>query len=244
MIVLDNLNGTGVDYASVEEKKKAEKRVTLEKFNNDVEKQDAIFRFMGLLDQFRSALYCQTAPSEHWGMPEVVDQIAKDIRDQARQTNIATLDATQFWTSIKPFMGPEQLPPVGEVKTESENACGSKPDEDVINWHHYEIGETYQLPYHWDRYIFRLVCYMETSLIHESVKQKIFDMKKIEGLSTAIRKEIKEYRRNLGHDDAGGIPESIIPTQRSYREATASSRKKEKVKIEQSEIANAEADGG
>ena len=122
----------------------------------------------------------------------------------------------------------------------SENADLTKPDEDVINWHHYETGKTYGLPYHWDRYIFRLVCYMETSLLHESVKQKIFDMKKIEGLSTAIREEIKEYRRNLGQDDTGGIPESTIPTQRSYREGTAPSRMKEKVKTEQSEIANAE----
>ena len=148
--VLDNLNGTGVGYASVEENKKAEKRVTYEKFNNDFEKQDAIFRFMGLLDRFRSALYCQTAPSGHWGMPKVVDNIAKDIRDQARAANIATLDASQFWTSIKPFMGPEQLPPVSGVKSEeppvagveSEDACETKPDENVVNWHHFETGET------------------------------------------------------------------------------------------------------
>ena len=207
---------------------------------------------MALFDQFRSAIYCQTAPAEHWGMPKVVDGIAKDIRDQARATNIATLDASQFWTSIKAFTGPEQLPPVSGVKSEeppvagveSEDACETKPDENVVNWHHFETGETDQLPYHWDRYIFRLICYMETSLIHEPVKGNIFDMKKIGALSTDIRNGIKEYRRIVGNDHIGGIPESIIPTQRSYREATSPSRKKEKVKIEQGEIANAELKSG
>ena len=224
VIVLDNLNGSGLDYTVNENKKKAENRITLEGFKEDFAKQEAGNRFMGLLDQFRSALYCQTALANHWGMPEVTNQIADFVREKARKMNIATLSASQIWTSIKAFKGKDQMSTAGEVKTESENACGSKPDEDVIDWHHYEIGETYQLPYHWDRYIFRLVCYMETSLLHESVKQKIFKMKKIEGLSTAIRKDIEEYRRNLGHDDAGGIPESIVPTRRSYREGTASSR--------------------
>ena len=65
-------------------------------------------------------------------------------------------------------------------------------------------------------------------------------MKKVEGLSTGIREEIKEYRENLGQADTGGIPESIIPAQRSYREATAPSLKEEEVKIERSEVANAE----
>ena len=170
-------------------------------------------------------------------MPEVVDGIAGDIRKQAREAKIATLDAAQFWTSIKPFMGPEQLLPVVGVK--SENASVAKPDEDVINWHHYELGETYALPYHWDRYIFRLVCYMETNLIHESVKQRIFDMTKIEALCTGIRNEIKDYRQVTGVGPIGEIPESIIPTKTSYREATSPSPKREKVKIEQSGNANA-----
>ena len=171
---------TWTTYVSQEEEKKEEQRTTFDKFKKDVEKQDAISHFMSLLDQFRSVVYCQTAPAKHWSMPEVANEIAEDIREQARTAKIATLDATQFWTSIKPFMGPEQLPRIAGVK--SENADLTKPDEDVINWHHYEIGETYALPYHWDRYIFRLVCYMETSLIHESVKQRNFDMTKIETL--------------------------------------------------------------
>ena len=84
-----------------------------------MEKQDAIATLMSLLDRFRSAIYCQTAPAQHWSMPAVVDDIAKDIRQQARDSKIATLDATQFWTSIKPFLGPEQLPPVDGIHSES-----------------------------------------------------------------------------------------------------------------------------
>ena len=145
----DNKCQDGGDQ-SEEEKKNEDQRTTLDKFRNDVEKQDAISHFIALLDQFRSAIYCQTAPAEHWGMPKVVDGIAKDIRDQARATNIATLDASQFWTSIKAFTGPEQLPPVSGVKSEeppvagveSEDACETKPDENVVNWHHFETGET------------------------------------------------------------------------------------------------------
>ena len=67
--MLDNLNGTGIDYAVNEDKKKAENRVTLKGFKEDFAKREVIDRFMGFLDQFRSALYCQTAPAEHWGMP-------------------------------------------------------------------------------------------------------------------------------------------------------------------------------
>ena len=52
-------------------------------------------------------------------MPKVVDNIAKDIRNQAKGMNIATLDATQFWTSIKPFMGPEQLSPIAGVRAKT-----------------------------------------------------------------------------------------------------------------------------
>ena len=144
VVVLDNLNGTNLNYASQEEKKSEEQRTTFEKFKKDVEKQDAISHFISLLDQFRSVVYCQTAPAKHWGMPEVANEIAVDIRKQARAAKIATLDATQFWTSIKPFMGPEQLPAFDGVKSESANL--TKPDEEVINWHHYEIGETYTLP--------------------------------------------------------------------------------------------------
>ena len=173
VIVLDNLNGTEVGYASQEASKDMEQRTTLDKFLNDVEKQSAIAQLMVLLDQFRSVVYCQTAPARHWGMPGVVDQIADHIRKLARESKIATLDATQFWSSIKPFMGPAQLPPIDAKH--SEGAVVAESDENVVNWHHYELGNTKALPYHLDRYLFRLVCYMETSLIHESVKEKIFD---------------------------------------------------------------------
>ena len=61
-------------------------------------------------------------------------------------------------------MGPTSLPPKG-----SENAAPTEDGENAVHWHHYEMGETKALPYHWDRYLFRLVCYMETCLIHELV---------------------------------------------------------------------------
>ena len=56
VIVLDNLNGTNLDYASQEEMKKEEQRTMFDKFKKDVEKQDAISHIMSLLDQFRSAV--------------------------------------------------------------------------------------------------------------------------------------------------------------------------------------------
>ena len=106
VIVIDNPNGPGVGYASEEANKDKDQRTTLDKFLNDVVKQSPIHQPRALFDQFRSAVYCQTAPARHWGMPEVVDQIADHIRKLARESKIATLDATQFWSSIKPFMGP------------------------------------------------------------------------------------------------------------------------------------------
>ena len=146
VIVLDNLNGSGVGFASEEAKKDKDLRPTLDKFLNDGEKQSAIHQLMALLDQFRSAVYCQTAPARHWGMPDVVDQIAEHVRGLARESKIATLDATQFWSSIKPFMYPAQLPPI-DAKC-SEGAIAVESGENVVNWHHYELGERKALPYH------------------------------------------------------------------------------------------------
>ena len=100
VIAIDNLNGSGADYSENENKRDEERRTTLTKFENDVVKQSAIAELMDLLDSFRSAVYCQTAPARHWGMPEVVDQIADHVREKARKSNISTLDATQFWSSI------------------------------------------------------------------------------------------------------------------------------------------------
>ena len=94
-----HLNVTEVGYASQEASKDVEQRTMLDKFLNDMEKQSAITQLMALLNQFRSAIYCQTAPARHWDMPEVVDQIADHIRELARKSKIATLDATQFWSS-------------------------------------------------------------------------------------------------------------------------------------------------
>ena len=146
VIVIDNLNGSGAGYASEEANKDVEQRTTLNKFLNDVEKQPAIVQLIVLLDQFRSAAYCQTAPARHWGMPEVVDKIADHVRTLARESKIATLDATQFWSSIKPFMYPAQLPPI-DAKC-SEGAIAVESGENVVNWHHYELGERKALPYH------------------------------------------------------------------------------------------------
>ena len=75
----------------------------------DVVKQAAVDELIEHLDSFKSALYCQTAPAKHWGMPEAVNEIAANIRQRMRKQKIATLDATQFWVSIKAFMGKEQL---------------------------------------------------------------------------------------------------------------------------------------
>ena len=218
VIVIDNLNGSGADYTVNKAKKDEDKRTTLENFLKDVVKQSAIAELLALLDNFRSAVYCQTAPARHWGIPEVVDQIADHVRNLARESKIATLDATQFWSSIKPFMGPASL----TVKR-SDDAGVTEGDENVVHWHHYETGETKALPYHWDRYLLRLACYMETSLIHESVKEEIFDTTLIKSLSKDIKSETEAYK--LALEDQGRtiseIAESVIPTLASYRDATS-----------------------
>ena len=138
VIVIDNLNGSRADCAWSEQKKKdKDKHTTVDKFLNDVEKQSAIAELMAPLDQLRSAVYCQTAPARHWGMPEVVDQIADHVRKLAKESQIATLDAIQFWSYIKPFMGPAPL----DVKS-SDGAGVAESDENVVQGHHYEKGET------------------------------------------------------------------------------------------------------
>ena len=71
--------------------------MTFEKFIGDVEERAAITLLMELLDQFRSAVYCQTASARHWGMPAVVNDIADYIGMMARDKTIATLSAAQFW---------------------------------------------------------------------------------------------------------------------------------------------------
>ena len=218
VIVVDNLNGSGADYAENEEKKDEDKRTSMTKFLNNVVQQAAITELMDLIDCFRSTVYCQTVPARHSGMPEEVDQIADHVQEKARKLNIATLDATQFWSSIKPFMGPASL----AVKC-SDNA--GVTDENVVHWHHYETGETKALPYHWDRYLFRLACYMETCLIHESVKKKIFDMTVI----GRLRDNIKSKAYELVLEDQGRttseIAESIIPTSKSSRRRVSYSEK-------------------
>ena len=211
VIVLDNLNGTNIYDKSQENKKKEEDRHTLKKFLDNCKMTDETDRLMGLLDQFRSALYCQTATAEHWDMPEVVDQIANHLRKKAREKKIATLSSGQFWASIQAFRGKDQLNTSVGAETGSENASGSRPVGDSYAWHHYENGQTPKLPFHWDRYLFRLVCYMETSLLHESIKQSIFDMDNIKEMSTTINKELEEYRQSLERGEDGRIPESIVP---------------------------------
>ena len=120
----------------------------------------------------------------------------------------------------------------------------AKPDENVANWHHYELGSTKALPYHWDRYLFRLVCYMETSLIHESVKEKIFDMTMIKTLSDGTKSETRDYKLSIGDQGgtSGEIPESVVPTPASYRDATSPTPRRKPVatiKVQQSEDADA-----
>ena len=163
VIVVDNLNGSGADYEVNEAKKSEEKRTSMTKSRNNVEAQAAIDELMEFIDCFKLAVYCQTAPAKHWGMSAEVDKIADDICRRAREKNIATLDAIQFWRSIKGFMGPDSL----EVKL-GENAGEAKSDDNVVHWHHYDKGQTQALPFHWDRYLLRLVCFLETSIIHES----------------------------------------------------------------------------
>ena len=244
VIVIDNLNGSGADCAENEERRDEDKRTSMTKFLYNVVQQAAITELMDFIDCFRSAVYCQTVPARHWGMTEEVDQIADYVREKARKSNIATLDATQFWTSIKPFMGPASL----KVKF-SDNAGVTEGDENVVHWHHYGTGKTKALPYHWDRYLFRLACYLETCLIHEPVKKKIFDMTVTGKLSDNIKSEAKAYQ--LALEDQGRttseIAESIHPKSKSYRDAASPTPRRKPagtVKVQQGEDAGASQASG
>lgn len=214
VIVLDNLNGTNADYESKESLRSEDQRTTFDGFKADVVKQAAVDELIENLDSFKAALYCQIAPAKHWGMPEAVDSIAGHIRQRMRTKNIATLDATQFWASIKPFLGKEQL--------SKPNAAGGDNTGET-HWHHYEDGNGYALPWHWDRYLFRLVCYMEASLIHESVKNHIFNMKQVTELSNTIKSEGLQFKLTMGEagTSSSEIMPDVIPTSQSYRDAVS-----------------------
>ena len=69
---------------------------------------------------------------------------------------------------------------------------------------------------------------METNLLHESVKEKIFNMTQIKGLSDDIKRETKEYKLALENQGrtSGEIAESVIPTPASYRDATSPTPKR------------------
>ena len=58
------------------------------------------------------------------------------------------------------------------------------------------------------------MCYLDTSIIHESVKLKIFDMGEIKRLSDNIKSEALAYRLNMeeqGHVP-GEIAQDVFPT--------------------------------
>ena len=227
MIAIDNLNGTGANYESEEAKLRDEKKTSMTKFMSDVVAQAAIEEMLDLFDCFKSAVYCQTAPAKHWGMPAAVDDIANNIRQRARAKKIAMLDTTQFWRSIKDFMGP------GPLDTKAVELGGNAGEAQVGNnathWHHYEAGDTKALPLHWGRYLFRIVCYLEASLIHESVKPRIFNMDEVKRLSDDIKSEALAYKlsmEDLGQKP-GEIAQGVIPTSQSYREAVSSSSEEE-----------------
>ena len=58
------------------------------------------------------------------------------------------------------------------VPSEQGENAGATPDgETAPHWHHYEPDSPKALLYHWDRLLFRLACYMEASLIHETVEK-------------------------------------------------------------------------
>ena len=118
-------------------------------------------------------------------------------------------------------MGPELLD-TKAVKP-GEDACEAQVGNNAVHWHHYEAGGTNALPVHWDRYLFRIMCYLETSLVHESVKSKIFNMGEIKRLSDNIKSEALAYKlsmEDLGQKP-GEIAQDVIPTLQSYREAVS-----------------------
>ena len=221
MVVIDNLNGTGANYESEEANLSDEKKTPMTKFMSDVVAQAAIEEMLDFIGYFKSAIYCQMAPAKHWGMPAAVDDIANNIRQRARAKKIATLDATHFWRSIKDFMGSESLDT--KVVKPGENAGEAQVGNNAVHWHHYEAGDTKALPFHWDRFLFRIVCYLETSLIHESVNSKVFNMDEIKRLSDNIKSETLACKLSMEDfgQKPGEIAQDVIPTSKSYREAVS-----------------------
>ena len=90
---------------------------------------------------------------------------------------------------------------------------------------------------------------METSLIHESVKEKIFDMTLVKNLSDGIKRETRDYKLAIGDQGrtSSEIPESVIPTPASYRNATSPTPKRKPaatIKVQPSEDADASQPSG
>ena len=90
---------------------------------------------------------------------------------------------------------------------------------------------------------------METSLIHESVKEKIFDMTLIKTLSDGIRRETRDYKLAIGDQGrtSSEILESVIPTPASYRNAMSPTPKRKPaatIKVQPGEDADASQPSG
>ena len=67
------------------------------------------------------------------------------------------------------------------------------------------------------------MCFLETSIIHESGEPKIFDVDEIKWLSDNIKSEALAYRLNMEEQGRvpGEIAQDVFPTTQSYRDAAS-----------------------
>ena len=173
VICVDNLNSIKPDTAANEDKwalnnESNERRTTLEKFQNDEFMPHLLDRLMDLLSQFKSAVYVRTARHDRWNLPSEVDRITDLIIESANAHKVIHVDGAWFWDSIKPF-------------------AMKKPND----WHHGQEPDYSSLHYHWDRFLFRLVCFSKACTLHPSILENLYDESKFDKLGKDIERNAR-----------------------------------------------------
>ena len=157
VICIDNLNTINASTQK-EEDERAERRkkkiphTTLDGFKENGVLVNELETLMTYLSLFKSSIYVRTAPAERWMLTAEVDKIYEYIAERATQHKVITIPGEPFWQDIRPF-------------------AAAKSN----NWHHCQEGNSRFLHYHWDRFLFRIMCFSKTATLHPRILEAICD---------------------------------------------------------------------
>ena len=172
VICIDNLNSVGAlipkgEIERLECKKLASRKplTTLEGFLANERLVLELEHLLTYLSLFKSAVYVRTAPAKRWQMPEEVDRISIEINSRATLKQVVTIKGESFWDSVVHFAHPKSN-----------------------YWHHGQQGNDGALHYHWDRFIFRVVCFCRVGIIHPATLGSICDFVEYDKIYQEIRR--------------------------------------------------------